>query len=58
MKCIAESADGIDQEAAESHSRSYDRLGEGVKQWVEGDGNFIDGNACSDAGRFPSNTYT
>ena len=57
MKCIVEFAKDIDQEVVEFHSRSYDGLKEKVKQWMEEDGNFIEGSVYSDAGRFLFNIY-
>lgn len=57
MKYIVEFANDIDQEVVEFHSRSYDCLKEKVKQWMEEDGNFIEGNVYSDAGRFLFNIY-
>ena len=57
MKYIVEFANDIDQEVEELHSRSYDGLKEKVKQWMEEDGNFIEGNVYSDAGRFLFNIY-
>lgn len=57
MKYIVEFANDIDQEVVEFHSWSYDGLKEKVKQWMEEDGNFIEGNVYSDAGRFLFNIY-
>lgn len=57
MKYIVEFANDIDQEVVEFHSRSYDGLKEKVKQWMEEDGNFIESNVYSDAGRFLFNIY-
>lgn len=57
MKYIVEFANDIDQEVVEFHSRSYDGLKEKVKQWMEDDGNFIEGNVYSDSGRFLFNIY-
>lgn len=57
MKYIVEFANDIDKEVVEFHSRSYDGLKEKVKQWMEEDGNFIEGNVYSDAGRFLFNIY-
>lgn len=57
MKYIVEFANDIDQEVVEFHSRSYDGLKEKVKQWMEEDGNFIEGNVYSDSGRFLFNIY-
>lgn len=57
MKYIVEFANDIDQEVVEFHSRSYDGLKEKVKQWMEEDGNFIEGNVYGDSGRFLFNIY-
>lgn len=57
MKYIVEFANGIDREVVEFHSRSHDGLKEKVRQWMEEDGNFIEGNIYSDAGRFLFNIY-
>lgn len=57
MKYIVEFVNDIDQEVVEFHSRSYNGLEEKVKQWMEEDGNFIEGNVYSDAGRFLFNIY-
>lgn len=57
MKYVVEFTNDIDQEVVEFHSRSYDGLKEKVKQWMEEDGNFLEGNVYNDAGQYLLTIY-
>lgn len=57
MKYFVEFANDIDQEIVEFHSRAYDTLKDKIKQWMEDDGRFIEGEVYSEAGRYLLTVY-
>lgn len=57
MKYVVEFKDDIYQETVEFHARTHDYLQEKVKQWMEDDGRFVEGDVYSDAGRYLLTIY-
>lgn len=52
MKYIVEFDGDSDIDGHEFHASSHDKLKRVVKEWMEGDGRFTQGDVYTDAGRF------
>lgn len=57
MKYVVEFKDEAELETVEFHARTHDNLKEEVKQWMEDDGRFVEGDVYSDAGRYLLTIY-